>query len=82
MMSIVKSSSIIDVCDRVKHLGYKISGRVRLYGEEYEVVSDPFLEADHVAVRVKSAKNPTERVLHLPATVVQSAKSRKPVKIA
>ncbi|MGA9528488.1 MAG: hypothetical protein WBS24_10260 [Terriglobales bacterium] len=81
-MSNLESSSVVDICDRVKHLGYKISGRIRLYGEEYEVISDPFLEAEGVAVRVKSAKNPTERVLHLPATVVQNAKNHQPAKIA
>ena len=75
-------SSVLDICDRVKHLGFKVSGRVRLYGEEYEVVSDPFLEADRVALQVKSAKNPTVRVLHLPATVLQNAKRQKPAKIA
>jgi hypothetical protein len=43
-MSIVESSSVLEICARIKHLGYAKSGRVRLYGEEFEVVSDPCQE--------------------------------------
>ncbi|MGA7686686.1 MAG: hypothetical protein WCC32_07445 [Terriglobales bacterium] len=73
----VESSSISEVCARVKHLGYTTSGRVRLYGEEFEVVSEPFAEDNGIAVQVKSRKNPDVRVLRLPSTVVQSAKRRR-----
>ena len=61
-----------EVCARVKHLGYGVSGSVRLYGEEFEVVSDPFPKDDGIAVHVKTKKDSTIRVLQLPATVVQS----------
>ncbi|MGA7401817.1 MAG: hypothetical protein WCC99_00250 [Candidatus Sulfotelmatobacter sp.] len=76
MTSNTESPSISEMCDHVKHLGYTTSGRIRLYGEEFEVVSEPFLEDDGIAVRVKSNRNSTVRVLQLPATVVQSVKSR------
>jgi hypothetical protein len=81
-MSIVESTSVVDICARVKNLGYAVSKRVRLYGEELEVVSDPFPEADGVAVQVKSRKNPTVRKMRIPATVLQSVKNRKPAKVA
>ena len=64
------------MCAHVKHLGYAASGRIRLYGEEFEVVSDPFPEDDGIAVHVKSKRDSTVRVLKLPATVVQSVKGR------
>ena len=73
----LESPSLVETCARVKHLGYTTSGRVRLYGEEFEVVSEPFAEANGIAVHVKSRKNPTVRVLRLPSTVVQTAKRRK-----
>src|SRR6202035_6098873 len=41
--------SVSDICTHVKHLGYATSRRIRLYGEEFEVVSDPFPEANGVA---------------------------------
>lgn len=72
-----ESTSVLEICARVKHLGYTTSGRVRLYGEEFEVVSEPFAEANGIAVHVKSRKNPNVRVLRLPSTVVQTAQRRK-----
>jgi len=76
-MSTLESLSVVDICDRVKHLGYTVSKKVRLYGEEFEVVSEPFSDADGIAVRVKSRNNPEVRTVHLPATVLQSVKRRK-----
>ena len=72
----VDTPAVCEMCEHVKHLGYANSGRIRLYGEEFEVVSDPFLEDDGIAVRVRSKRNSTVRVLQLPATVVQSVKAR------
>jgi len=63
-----------EICAGVKRLGYGASQKVRLYGEEFEVVSDPFPEAGGIAVQVKSKKNATLRVVQLPATILQSVK--------
>jgi hypothetical protein len=66
-----------EMCAHVKHLGYAASDHIRLYGEEYELVSDPFPENDGIAVHVKTKTNSTVRVLQLPATVLQSVKRRR-----
>src|ERR1700730_19286038 len=66
--------SVSDICAHIKHLGYATSRRIRLYGEEFEVVSDPFPEADGVAVHVTTKKDPSIRLLRIPMTVLQSAK--------
>jgi hypothetical protein len=68
--------SASEICARVKHLGYAPSERIRVYGEEFEVVSDPFPEANGIAVHVTTRKDPSIRVLRLPATVLQSGKGR------
>jgi hypothetical protein len=68
------SPFIAEVCASVKRLGYGPNQTIRLYGEEFEVVSDPFPEAGGVAVSVKSKKNAGTRVVQLPATILQSAK--------
>jgi hypothetical protein len=73
-----KRPSVSDICAHVKHLGYSASMRIRLYGEEFEVVSDPFPEAGGIAVHVTTKKGSTIRVLQIPATVLQSAKGQKP----
>ena len=75
----IESPTMSEVCAHVKDLGYAVSERVRLYGEEFEVVSDPFPQADGVAVEVTTRKDSKVRVLQLPATVVQSAKQRRKV---
>ena len=66
--------SVSEVCARVKNLGYSTSRHVRLYCEEFEVVSDPFPEADGIAVRVTTKKDSKIRVLQIPATVLRSVK--------
>jgi hypothetical protein len=68
--------SVSEICARVKHLGYAPSERIRLYGEEFEVVSDPFPEANGIAVHVTTKKDPSIPVLRIPATVLQSAEGR------
>jgi hypothetical protein len=69
-------SEMSEICAHIKHLGYGASGRIRLYGEEFEVISDPYPENDGIAVQVKTKRNSTVRILQLPATVVQSVKGR------
>ena len=70
----VAFSPVSRICAQVKHLGYAAARRIRLYGEEFEVVSDPFPEADGVAVHVTTKKDPSVRLLRIPVTVLQSAK--------
>jgi hypothetical protein len=65
-------SSVTEICARVKRLGFEPSKTVRLYGEEFEVVSDPFPTPAGIAVNVKQKDAPGTRVVHLPATVLQS----------
>ena len=66
------SPSIEEVCASVKRLGYGTKQHIRLYGEEFEVISDPFPEAGGIAVSVKTKKGNRIRVIQLPATVLQS----------
>lgn len=70
------SPSIAEVCASVKRLGYGVSQRIRLYGEEFEVISDPFPEAGGIAVSVKTNNAQAIRVVQLPATLLQSVQRR------
>jgi hypothetical protein len=69
-----ESPSILEMCANVKRMGYAASSRVRLYGEDFEVLSDPFPADSGVAVHVKSTKDSRTCVLRLPATVLQSVR--------
>jgi hypothetical protein len=73
----VEAPSVLEICAHIKHLGYGASARVRLYGEEFEVLSDPFPEAGGIAVQVKTKKDSNMRVLRLPP-VDGSAKRERP----
>jgi hypothetical protein len=73
---IKESPSIDEICASVKRLGYAARERIRLYGEEFELVSDPFPDADGIAINVRSKKGTNIRVVRLPSTVLQSVKRR------
>jgi len=73
----IEHSSISEVCDGVKKLGYAAFEHVRLYGEEFQLVSDPFPDADGIAVRAKTVKDSSPRIVQIPATVIQTVRSRK-----
>lgn len=66
--------SSAEVCTKVKHLGFGVNQSIRLYGEEFEVISDPFPEAGGIAVSVRTKKSGRIRVVQLPATVLQSVR--------
>jgi hypothetical protein len=61
----------------VKRLGYAARERIGLYGEEFEVVSDPFPYAGGIAVNVRTTKDAQVRIVRLPATVLQSVMGRE-----
>jgi len=71
------SPSIAEVCASVKRLGYGANQKIRLYGEEFQVISDPFPEAGGIAISVKSAKGEGVRALRIPVTVLQSVRGAK-----
>jgi hypothetical protein len=72
--------SVEDACARIKHLGYVAFRRVRIYGEEFELLSDPFPEADRIAIRAKAKGESSVRILRLPVTIVQSGRRPRAVK--
>lgn len=65
-----------EVCEQIKKCGYEESQVVRIYGEEFEILSDPFPNEAGVAVRVRSRRTLQVRALQLPATLVRRANDR------
>src|SRR6266478_2083967 len=65
-----------DACARIKRLGYVAFRRVRIYGEEFELLSDPFPEYDRIAIRAKAKGDSGVRILRLPATIAQGGRGR------
>lgn len=57
-------------CRRMMDLGYVAGNRVNLYGEHFEILSDPFVDGNWVAVRVRSENDPTIQTIRLPVRVL------------
>lgn len=63
-----------ETCRKLISLGYARSNRVRLYGQEVQLVSDPFPHDDGgFAVEVVEGGDSTARTVKLPLSVVQVA---------
>jgi hypothetical protein len=72
-----------DTCRRLSRLGYARSSRVRLYGQELKIVSEPFVhDQGGIAVEVVADSNPTKRTMRLPLPVVQVARKSPEKRIA
>ena len=63
-------------------MGYAQSKQIRIYGQEFEAVSNPFPNGDGIAIRAFSKRETQERTLQLPLPVVQMVKRQKRKKVA
>ena len=68
-----------EACAWIKHLGYVACRRVRIYGEEFELLSDPFPEANRIAIRAKAKGDSSVRTLRLPVTIMPSGGREQPL---
>jgi hypothetical protein len=79
-MKQVEPSKDRETCLKLISLGYARTNRVRLYGQEVELVSDPFPHREGgIAVEVAESKQSASRTVKLPLSVVQVA-TKKPEK--
>ncbi len=67
-----------DDCVRIRDLGYGSSHHIHMYGERFEIISDPFPDGNGVAVHVTTAKEPTKRTLRLPTSILMGLKKLFP----
>jgi hypothetical protein len=63
-------------CARIKDLGFAASKRIKMYGESFEIISDPFNEGDCVVVRVISESDGEVRSLRLPVAILVGLSGR------
>jgi hypothetical protein len=76
MTSQPDSSADQATCMKLISLGYARSNRVRLYGQELQLVSDPFTKEGAIMVEVKG-NDEVSRTMRLPLSVVQVAAEKK-----
>jgi hypothetical protein len=60
-----------EFCERLKVLGYSHHGRIRIYGEEFDLTSNPIEEENGFAIEAVSRKSGQARRLHIPLPVLQ-----------
>jgi hypothetical protein len=68
------SLSAAEVCFQIKQFGYATSQKIRIYGEDFEVLSDPFASEGGIAIHVRSKRTSQTRDLQLPATLIHRAR--------
>jgi hypothetical protein len=61
---------------RIRELGFTTSKHINMYGERFELVSDPYEEGLCTVVRVLSGSDPTVRILRLPTAILVGASDR------
>jgi hypothetical protein len=65
-----RDKSRSESCAKIKGLGFTVSKHIRMYGEQFEIVSEPFSEGDGVAVHATSGNDPRVRTLRLPTAIL------------
>jgi hypothetical protein len=72
-----------DTCRKLISLGYARSNRVRLYGRELQIVSDPFPHNEGgIAIEVAEGNQSATRTMRLPLSVVQVARKKPQTRVA
>jgi hypothetical protein len=66
----------VEICEKLKHLGYARSNHIRLYGEQFQLVSDPFPHETGIAIEVVKRDDKDPRTLKLPLPVLKMALSK------
>ena len=69
-MEIVRSRDT-ELCDRLKTLGYAHHNRIRIYGEEFDLTSNPMADENGFAIEAVSRKSGQARKLRIPLSVLQ-----------
>lgn len=70
-------AQLVELCDRLRELGYARFKRIRIYGQEFEVISNPFPEGSGIAVQALPKKETQARVLQLPLPILQMVTKRR-----
>jgi len=69
---IIQERNTEAICGRLIALGYARENRVRMYGEEFELISNPFVDENGFAVQAVSTRSGETRVLRIPLSVLRA----------
>jgi len=63
-------------CARIRDLGYTSTKHIKMYGERFELISDPIEDGDYTVVQAISGSDPTIRTLRLPISILLGLSDR------
>ena len=75
-MEAIDNKEIPKLKERLKALGYAVRKRIRIYGEELELTSDPQAEQNGFVVEGTSRRSGKPRRLRVPLSVVEMIRSQ------
>lgn len=65
----------IALCDRLKRLGYEKNKKLRMYGEDFDLISDPITLGEHLyVVDAIERKSKSVRRLCIPLPIIHMAR--------
>jgi hypothetical protein len=68
----------VKMCEKLKRLGYGQNSQIKLYGDKYDVTSDPVVIADHlVVVDAIETKSGQARRIRIPLNILNIALQEK-----
>lgn len=70
---VTMAEPIPNVCEKLKNLGYARFNHIRLYGEQFQLISDPFPYETGIAVQVVKRDGKDPRTVKLPLPVLKMA---------
>jgi len=76
LMIHVSSGLPSENCAKIRDLGFSASKHIKMYGERFELLSDPFDEDGCTAVHAISGNDPKIRTLRLPVAILVGLSSR------
>jgi hypothetical protein len=72
------TDTALKLCERIKRLGYAQDHQVALYGEVFDLLSDPFSIGDGIIfVDARERRSGRERRVRVPLNIVQMAKQER-----
>jgi len=72
------TSQIKHICERLKRLGFARENSVRLYGEEFQLMSDPIIvEHEVIFVDAIERKTQQQRRVRIPLSIVKIASEER-----
>src|SRR5581483_876160 len=71
-----RSRSAVENCSRIRDLGFRASTHITMYGEHFELISDPFEDGECTSVHVVRRGSQTVRTLRLPVAILINSSDR------